>query len=189
VHAGGLEAQCYNQAEHGARPTVYAPFQELTAWQQQEFSALLQGLFNASAPRPPVRPPVLHWDERVVSTPHGPKVKLQLRAASTQQAAKLWAQGRGEPRQDSWQVIDSLAGNQLDRQDELVRALQAQKIERYVSMQIDQLLNHIEEWSQMMDRQQLRCAALRCSCSSFAALARALFSGSCYHDSAGSPAD
>lgn len=160
MSAGGHEGQCHNQAAVGARPPVYAPFEELGSSQKEEFRALLEGIFTNSVRQPPVRLPVLHWDSRVDSTMSGQIINLNGRAAGEELAASLWAKGRGEPRQDAWQVMEAVAGRHTDEREDVVQAVQAQTVQRYLNFQIEQMLIHIEEWSALMEPKEIRCAAV-----------------------------
>lgn len=156
VSTGGLMEQCYNQAALGSRPTAYAPFKSLSASQQQELRSLMGDMFNVTVPQPPVRMPVMHWDERVDGTAQGQRLDFRAQAASEEQAVRSWMEGTGEPRQDAWQVMESLAGRHTDAVAAPMRDLQASAIEKYIDLQLEQLLSHIETWSKMMQPEKIR---------------------------------
>lgn len=157
--AGGQDVQCYQQA-FDSRPHGYAPFEALTEEQQQELRGDMQQLFNASVAQPPVRLPVLHWDERLDGSAHEQRVHLHAGAASEAEAADLWMQGTGEPRQDAWQVMEALAPGHTDKRDELAKALQEQAVQNYLHLQVHQMLSHIQNWSGMMDPEEVKCVAV-----------------------------
>ena len=156
MSAGGQDQQCYNQAAYGSAPPAYEPFEALPAAQQQEFRGYLEGLYNASVPRVPVRLPVLHWDARVDSTAPGQKGLLKSPPAPGD--AKVWVEGTGEPRQDAWQLREAVVGRHALEGHPVVRALQAHTVQRYLLFQVQQMLGYIEEWGHLMEPEQIRCA-------------------------------
>ena len=159
MSAGGQEQQCYDQVAYGSKPPAYEPFESLSASLKQEIRGSLEGLFNVSVPELPVRLPVLHWDSRVRDAGRGQMIDAYSRKAP--EAAKQWVQGRGEPRQDAWQLMDASIPGHPER-DAVVRALQKTLVHRYLLFQVQQLLNYIEEWGYLMDPEQIRCAVRAC---------------------------
>jgi hypothetical protein len=149
----GQEQRCKALAEAG-KPLLYAPLAAIPEVQQAEIKAIVETVFNATVPLPPIRAPVLHWDAEMGRTDghHPPHLN-----SDGEDACEMWVQGIGEPR------TDSVHGRAASRSHstEIVPLLQGWLVQHYLLLQLPQLLEHIEEWDVMLEPDVCSCNADR----------------------------